>query len=353
MMKPQLYQTGTGPRYSADADVRSMRDWRPTIPQMREAALNSMVVGATFFEGAAPESARAALSKAPAQWQVERIAEEVRTAVIAGRVIDFGYMPNSVIMQSAHRGGPMYSHGALAHPFSESWLLYHTWEGIGDTVGNVVGLYLCNLLEKDRPAGGDTEVIELSPMHVEDQRLLMIGDRVLMTPDPENEPIGAQKGKYHCLSFPSPFRLLPGADEAVNRLAGGTGPNAAVVAAAANVLDPFVTALMILHTRGVDRHTISPAPALARARMKSQKPPIPPYDVVNSKPYITAILARRSARVPSQGGTHASPIPHLRMGHSRTYASGIVRLIPDALVMMTDEMKAEFRTKRSHYEVRS
>jgi hypothetical protein len=279
---------------------------------------------------------------APTQDDVELFAEACNDAVRGGRLIDFGDWTNDVIKYAASRGGPLYGRGAIGHPFSQPYVFLHTWE-------EATSVYLVNPLEPDRLAGGDCEAVELSPAIVSGEKVLMIGDRIYFQPPPPDAPhsvINDYK-KYGCYAIPSLWRYMPGAEK-INMQEPAN-------AAAGNVLDPLMTALLILSTRGVMRETVAVSEKLQKARRKSGKEPIPPYDRVFSAPYVTAIQARRArGRHEPKGGTHASPIGHLRMGHLRTYASGVQTFVRDALVNMSEDARKAWLTgNRSHYTVKS
>ena len=220
----------------------------------------------------------------------------------------------------------------------------HSWEPFpGHTSTSV---YLVNPLEPDTPAG-DCESIELTPLRIGVNSVLMIGDRIYLHPnrDPETKNLS----KYHCSSIPSTWRFLPGAERINNNLSPER-------AAAGNVLDPLMCALLILSTRGIVRERVEASEKLQKAREKNKQPRIPPYERVNSQLYITAIQARKAKsgdHPRANQGTHASPIPHLRMGHIRTYASGVTVLVRDALVNMDENTRnAWLMGNRSHYVVK-
>jgi hypothetical protein len=332
MQQPQAYRTASGPVLGIEASLRDIREWRPTVTQIREPILTFMVVGTSMFAADMPPLARAF---APTQDDVEGIAELTEVAVRAGRLIDFGAWTNDVIKYGGNRGGPLYSRDVIGHPFRDPYVFFHTWE-------DASAAYLVNPLEPER-TGGDVECIELQPIEIKGNRALMIGDRAVLTPDASNF---AGWSKYHCRSMPSLWRYLPGA-EAINT--GGKPENAA----AGNVLDPLMTALLILSTRGIARETVAAPDKLQKARRKNGKPLIPPYQRVDSAPYVTAIQNRAArGRAPSQGGTHASPVMHLRMGHVRTYASGVQTFVRDAIVNASEATRAAFTIGRSHYTVK-
>jgi hypothetical protein len=332
-MQIKSYKTPHGRVLGMEADMRDIEDWAPTITQIRETILKGMVVGSHMFAADLPPEVA---QYAPSQRMVERISDGCLDAIQAGRLIDFGAWTNEVIMHGGNRGGPLYTKGAIGHPFSKYYLFVHTWE-------YSTAVYLVNPLEKDRLAGGDCEAIELQPIKIKDQRALMIGDQVLLTP--ETEATDPDWRKYHCSAIPSVWRFMPGAAE-INK---ASPPNAA----AGNVLDPLMCALLILNTRGIDRQTVSVSDKLQRARIKNGKPPIPPYDQVDSRLYVTAIQKRLSKgrKEPSKGGHHASPIGHIRRGHIREYADGTTTFVRDSLVNLSENASKTFAAARSHYTV--
>ena len=333
MEKPRFHDTPQGRVIGFEASMRDISEWKPVITQIREAILQYMVVGShVIAKSLPPEVAQ----YSPGQQTVEHIAECCFNAVSAGRLIDFGDWTNEVICHGGNRGGPLYGRGAIGHPFGKPYVFVHTWEAS-------TSAYMVNPLEPGKLAGGDCEVIELQPVKMRETCALMIADQVLLQPDDDVEKLSCWN-KYSCHAIPSVWRFMPGAEE-INKGPPGN-------AAAGNTLDPLMTALLILNTRGIARSTVSVSDKLQRARMKNGKPPIPPYDQVDSRLYVTAIQNRlNKGRKEPRGGHHASPIGHLRMGHPRTYANGVTTFVRDALVNMTDDAKAAF-SQRSHYTVK-
>lgn len=337
-MEFKFHRTDKGSVLGTEIDLRSMSSWRATPANVREVALAWLVTGNCWKDAAAPE-----YRFMPSQAEVETVSAMTREAVIAGRMIDFGYLPNEAIIAGGHRGGPLYTQGALAQPFADPWVFLHSWNSAGDDNRHAC-VYLVQPLEPDRLAGGDCEIVELETLQFDGHRILTIGDRVILTPD---VTIEERLHDYCCLSCPSAWRFMPEIAEQMNR---GGSPEAA---AAGNVLDPLMTALLLLNTTGVERSTVRVSDKLNRSRARSNKPPIPPYDVVDSALYVTALTAHRSAsRSEPLGGHHASPMPHIRKGHFREYASGRRTFIRDTLVRVTPEMRAQFKSQRSHYEYR-
>jgi len=331
MMKPTLHRRGGETVFGAVADARDINPWAPTVAQAREVLLRFGVVGPDWTL-ALPLLPEAGLY-VPSQREVERVSDFCRAAVIGGRFIDMGYLPNDVIKHGGDRGGTLWNEGAIGMPFSEPWILYHLWE-------RATSIYLVNPLDDQ-----EFEVCELDPAVWGGERMLCISDRGSFD---RVEGLLATS-KYHCRTAPCSMRYL--ADPARRTKANnGMEPTGAC---AANVGDPVMTALLILNTRGVARETVLADAKLQRARARSGKAPIPSYDRVLSEPYVTAVQARgrRTERGEGQGGTHRSPVPHIRMGHPRQYASGRSIFIADTLVNVPEEQRAAFKSQRSHYRV--
>ena len=332
MMKPKLMRHNGAAVFGAEVDLRSMRPWDPTVPQVRETILAKQIVGPDLTS--LPMALPGAKEFAPSQREVELMNELSFDAITQGRLIDFGMLPNELMKFGGNRGGPLWNMGGFGQPFSDPWLLYHTWE-------RGACLYLVN--PKDN---GNLEVCEFQPATIADDKILMIADRGLFIRQPEKE---LAANKYHCAVAPAVIRFLqrpPGFDDINN---GGAPGNAA----AGNIGDPVMCALMILNTRNVPRETVAVGERLNRARRKSGKLPIPPFDRVLTAEYVTAIMTRgaRSARSEDRGGSHASPIPHLRLGHPRQYATGRSIFIRDTLVNVPPEQRAAFKSQRTHYTV--
>ena len=293
----------------------------------------------------------------PTQNELENLLEMATSAVNSGRLIDFGYWPNEQIKQVGARSGKLYTQGALGHPFSEPYLILHTWSDpvlhakFTDMPDREVScLYLVNPF----PVKGETcisfEAVSFEVMMLHGMKTLCVGDRALFHGE-------QSKGTdmFFCDVIPFAWRWLPD-KEMMAGLATQLEPGASFERmAAANVLDPIVMGLMLLNTRGVKQDTIKPSDKLAKARLKAGKAPIPSYRRVDSSSYITALQARlKAGKRESHGGTHASPVTHIRMGHWRRLDEAGTKktFIQDTLVNATDDMRATFRMNRSHYTVK-
>jgi hypothetical protein len=104
-------------------DPRDVRQWRPKVTQLRPVLESKTIVGPALSLDIIPNHAQQFM---PREREVDNIADTVLEALVAGRLIDFGHLPNAVIMQGGDGGGPLYTQGALGHPFIRPWLLFHT-----------------------------------------------------------------------------------------------------------------------------------------------------------------------------------------------------------------------------------
>jgi len=317
-----------------EIDLSDVGEWKPSMSMVRDAVLSNLILEPGKLDG---------VSYSAAQSEVDNMCAMGIEAVKAGRAVHLGHLPNQAIKDMGDHGGPLYNLGALPQPFAHPWLFMHTWDGgEGMTKLPATSVYLVN---PTFGPDGDTagcEIVELQPVRINHGNVLLMGDRVLL-----DAPTGYElRAKYHCISVPSPMRYVPGMEPINN----GMNPEEA---AAGNVLDPLMAALLLMNVEGVNRRTVGPSEKLQRARAKNRKPPLPSHIEVDSAPYVTAILARREGRRLAQGGHHASPVPHIRRGHVRVYASGQRSIIRETLVNVTADARSAFVSKRSHYEVRT
>lgn len=323
-------------------EIMGQVTWNATPAGVREVVMQG-AVGAPDYLNVLPRELVTDQMRLvqPSEREVANILAMAQEAVLAGRLVDFGYLPNAVMSWGGQRGGPLFQQKVLGQPFSDPWLMLHSWEQ-----GSC--LYLIN------PCPKGMEIVELQALKLDDaDRLFCIGDRGLFMND---QPTSK---KYHCAILPSPLRYL-GLDEMrrhVNsNLHDGTGDDP-LSAGAGNIGDPVATGLLILATRAVPRATVEADPKLQRARARNGKPPLPSYDTVDTKDYVTAILKRGIKRSEDQGGTHRSPVPHIRMGHPRDYATGRSIWIQDTLVGVPEEKRVAWKrglagAGRTHYTVR-
>lgn len=117
--------------------------------------------------------------------------------------------------------------------------------------------------------------------------------------------------------------------DATDRLLGG-------------LADTITGLTLILSARGVPRRVEHPPERLNAKRAKNGRPPLPRVTYVDARYYTDA--ARRT----DHGGTHASPVPHLRRGHPRRLHSGRETWVRDCIVNATSVHDIE---RRDHYEI--
>jgi hypothetical protein len=297
----------------------------------------------------------------PTSDELAAIIDMVAIAIDRGQIIDFGYWPNEMIQTVAHKAGRLYAQDALGHPFSSPYIIIHTWddkryelqeekvarlqnrkEAIPESAA-----YLVNPFRFQQHLCVDFEILQLDAMTIRGVKMLVVADRGLF--------LGAEsrgKDEYVARVVPYAYRFpeLMGNKEFASMVTNNI-TDSILEAASANLFDPFMTALMILNTNGVESKTVS-YEKINRIRKKQGKAPFPGYRKVNSASYVTAILAKKHRERNDMGGTHASPVMHIRSGHWRKYKSGEKSFIRDTLVNATDEMRQAFISKRSHYVVK-
>lgn len=331
MIRPRLIERNGETVAALDLDLRSVTPWAPSVQQVRDCILAYHIAGPDFSQSM--DLREEAREYVPNQREVEMVNDYGAEAVTAGRFFDFGHLPNDVIRTAGHRGGLLWQERALAMPFDAPWILYHSWEG-------GVSVYLVN------PRSEGVEICEFQPTRLGTDPSLLIGDRGIFWQDC---PKPDWKG-YYATMAPSAVRYQRDPAHFARANAGASDPR---MAAAGNIGDPVMAAVLMLNTRNVERETIRAAAKLQHARAKRGKPPIPDYHRVNVLPYVTAIMLGKSGvRGEDKGGSHRSPVPHIRHGHPRLYASGRTIFIHDTLVAVPPEQRAAFKSQRSHYAVR-
>jgi hypothetical protein len=254
---------------------------------------------------------------------------------MAGRLFDLGYLSNDVIKIESKRAGDLYAWGHIGHPFSEHYILFHTWEEGG-------AVYLV-VPDPDKPAGGKFIVTEFGCLMLQGtHRCLVIGDRITTQPGKVN---GTDKMGWNGILSTSMLR-----DYAAELTPGETPENWG-----SNLVDPVAAAMLLLATDGVAVDRVVPSPKLNKARVKNGKPIIPPHWRVNTGPYVTALSAR-GKRTHGEGGQghKASPVPHLRRGHIRhlhVRHGGGTTWVRDALVLVRDGKEMDTQLARSFYSL--
>jgi len=233
-----------------------------------------------------------------AEGDVNYLRTAIHDTVAAGRMIDFGFIPNAVIKSESLATRHMFEAGELAHPF-EHWLGITSWEGG------------CNgyLVVPHPIKPYDTLVVELygvSMPHVGDA--LLIYDMVSI----QTNGIGDTRVSPAYMRYPKGHAET--VQEQRNR--------------GSNSLDPLVTMLRLLADASVPITHVASPEKLNKARARRGKPPIPAHHVVCTKDYISQIHAAKHRLTQGDGtGRHASPAAHWRRGHMRHLSSGKLVLV--------------------------
>jgi hypothetical protein len=294
----------------------------------------------------------------PSVEELETVAQMVFDAVTAGRMIDFGYWPNSLIKERSGRGGDLYYQGALGHPFRQPWVFCHSWddsklsEQVGANDDLAYAFYLVNPFPVDGKAVRcDFEITALETYSIQNLKLLCMGDRAV-----SNVSIELSDGaRYAAQVIPNNIKFPIEVWNAYAALAGRKqGFEGALEDSLSNVMEPLLLALLILNTKGIAQETIRAPEKLQKARIKNKKPPIPDYRKVNSDVYVTSLGHSSGAarRDPLSEHHRNSPIPHIRLGHWRTYRTGEKTFINDTLVKASEEMRDAFKSSRAMYAVK-
>ncbi|SDF67415.1 hypothetical protein SAMN04488105_14710 [Salipiger thiooxidans] len=113
----------------------------------------------------------------------------------------------------------------------------------------------------------------------------------------------------------------------------------------------YPLAIAILNTRGCSV-TFRRAPSVTNARRKRRgKPIIPGHHDVDATEYVTALRSTSISR--DLGGTHASPLPHLRRAHERVLSDGRRIWVRSALINVRAEGDIAFVERRKAYRGRT
>ena len=307
--------------------------------------------------------------KAATDDQSRRAAPIVRHAahVLAkhAEVFEFGDVPDEVLRENAMRAGPLLGKGMISTPFQACVFWYSLVPDVErtrsqlrqigadeteiDEVGSMTRRYCSVAVRAIGPGHGE-------PGHECDSQTFVVGDFMRLTVDEAvalRLPPGSvyfvldalglvtttAKGTWEGYLLDSMAERLPRyktADESIR----GTMRQMSL----GSLADGVASAAMMLTTRGIKTRVEEASAKLNAKRERSGKAPLPRVTHVDTRAYIDA--RERT----SLGGSHASPVPHLRRGHVRKLRSGRETWIRDMLVNCRSlaEVKA-----RDHYEVRN
>lgn len=279
-------------------------------------------------------------------------------------VFEFGEVPDAVLRENAVRAGPLLGKGMISTPFRSCIFWYslvpdvertrEQLRQIGadeaeiDEVGSMTRRYCSIVVRVIGPGHGE-------PGHECDSQSFVVGDFMRLTteeavalrlpPGPVYFVLDAlglvtttSKGTWEGYLLDSMAERLPRYKEADEHIRGIMRQMSL-----GSLADGVASAAMMLTTRGI-KTRVEEAPAKLNAkRERNGKAPLPRVTHVDTRAYIDA---RERA---SLGGTHASPVPHLRRGHVRRLRSGRETWIRDMLVNCRNLSEVQ---ARDHYEVR-
>lgn len=254
----------------------------------------------------------------PTTYDLYKVAlEAARTAILAGRVVDAGviekrYNPLKKMYDSCNQ---LAEHSLLSRPFSEPWIVIGTdrIDEITDdgqtiecehTVGAVMGLdsngndvaFTFCWMERTDSEGEHPPILSIDRIAIIDWD----GFQFSVYPVPDD---------YGCTY------------EGFNRIITYT--------------------MAVMNTRGVS-WTVRPTKTSRKGRIQNIGVIKPRTD------YFTALKNKPRNRTAHQGGTHASPIPHIRRGHLRTYADGRQTWVRDCVVNVASEGELSFLERRGY-----
>jgi len=229
----------------------------------------------------------------------------IHRTVAEGRMIDFGYLPNTIIKTESTRARQMFEAGEFVHPY-DSWLATTSWEG------GFNGYYFCPHPQWD----GAVLVIELYGVQMPN------GVNAILLYDMVSIKI---EGPNHTIVSPA---IMDAAQMMTDEELRARGSNS---------LDPLVTMLRLLADASIPV-VAKPAPdRLNKARAKHGKYQIPGHHQVQTKDYVAHFLSLSSkTRGEAKGGHHASPTAHWRRSHLRHLADGRVVQVKSAKVNWRD-----------------
>jgi hypothetical protein len=300
--------------------LRSVRPWlKPTPQQVRNAVLGLRMIVSSHGHNDKQSEFLATTNEA------------FVGAIASGRLICVGHLPNEAIKTLGGQGAQLFGHGHIKHPFAAPYCIFHTWEQGGSIL--LVDPFDFHVQSRERLPEGTFLVVEAQPVMVAGEPSLLLAAGAFATLD----PVSCRYGGEIILSGIYQGNGMDGLKLSLELLP--------------SMLDPTMAALLLLNTDGIEATQWQPGEKLNRARVKNGNAPLPPHWEVNTGPYITALLARRQRgpRSASQGGHHASPIPHIRRGHVRHLDEVRTTWVHDCLINLTDP---DAPVARSFYSLR-
>lgn len=271
--------------------------------------------------------------------------EILAKAAMSAQVFDFGPIKEKDLIEESKIGGSLMSDGLLKPPYP-SVLYWYTLTDINYSVRALSGntdtirygtllhyeddvYYIADFVAASPDFAADVKHAILSDNPSRDEREQMNGAKFLFMSSGVGVIRAAEGGRWGGHLYDRP----------------GTQHSSVADATVLGALADGVSAMsMILATKGIGLRR-EPAPAkLNVKREKAGKPPYPSVTYVDARQYFEAV--QRAAL----GGTHASPVPHLRRGHRRTYSDGRSTWVRSCMVNCRSLDEAQLR---DHYIVKT
>lgn len=259
------------------------------------------------------------------------MAQEIRTA----QVFDFGDVEDVKLREEAKRGGKLWNEGFLRMPF-RSCIFWYEHRADPEIVTNPLLLrqrYCTVAVEVPSDLAGIMRKAEWR------DPIVLIADFLRAEEFRGGNKVAYMLASACVLGCSDKHHLWHG------RLIESLARDPTTEQAArfvGSMADGVVGLSMVLATKGVPMRHDDPSPQLNAKRERSGKPPMTRVTFVNTHAYYEAVKNTAAK------GTHASPVPHLRRGHIRTYKDGHRVWIKDMLV--NAKSYAELGN-RDHYEV--
>jgi hypothetical protein len=318
-----------------DADMseklfRSLEEWpTATVEQVRNAVLEARMIVPAWH---ARNSKKITLEGDAKMFaSLPGVFEE---AIAAGRLFDFGFLPNAVIGGESGRAATLFEGGHIGHPFRSPYCIFHRWEGGGSLY--VVDPADWHTMMDGKVPPGSILIAEAQAIKIAGKGSLLMGDCAIVATDAANKRYGGI--------------VIASAMHGAAEDADGRPPPTSM----GNLIEPVMTGLLLLNTDGVPVDRIAAPERLNKARAKNRKPAIPAHWHVHCGDYVTALTARRQPHPKgAPAGHHASPVPHLRRGHVRhkaAYHGGGTVFVRDAVVNLKEGREESVHLGRSFYQ---
>lgn len=251
-------------------------------------------------------------------------------AMDSAEVFEFGHMPDDAFRDQAKRGGALLAAKLLDTPY-QTCVFWTDYAMPNENGGEV--LRFCTMVHR------------LDVPGFEDNYLVL--DAAALPPDVVEDATGQPYKPGNLVFAMVGFGLVQaegddswsGKEIEVTRLCV---PEKKIERLSA-LADTVAGLSMIIATKGIPLRREVPSARLQQKRAKAGKEPLPIITYVDTQRWLDA---RNNSE---RRGTHASPVPHLRRGHIRTYPDGRRVWIRDMLVNTRNY--ADIAPARDHYQV--